>query len=46
VQAERPPRRDDPRRRRDREEGDDVVGFGRDVPAFLAKPPGPRRSDD
>jgi superfamily II DNA/RNA helicase len=33
-------------RRRDRDDGDDgVVGFGRDVPAFLSKPP-PPRSDD
>jgi superfamily II DNA/RNA helicase len=52
-QAERPPR-DEPRRDRpdrnraprDRDDGDDgVVGFGHDVPAFLAKPP-PARSDD
>ncbi|HXA39500.1 MAG TPA: DEAD/DEAH box helicase [Phenylobacterium sp.] len=34
------------RGRRDRDEGDDgVVGFGRDVPAFLSRPP-PPRSDD
>jgi superfamily II DNA/RNA helicase len=34
------------RRPRDRDDGDDgVVGFGRDVPAFLSKPP-PARSDD
>jgi superfamily II DNA/RNA helicase len=49
VQAERPPRRDDRRRGRDREDREDrdgVVGFGSDVPAFLAKPPAPRRSDD
>jgi len=52
VQAERPARRDDRRDgrrdgRRDREDRDDgVVGFGSDVPAFLARPPGPRRSDD
>ena len=33
-------------RGRDRDDGDDgVVGFGRDVPAFLSKPP-PPRSDD
>ena len=54
-QAERAPR-DEPRRDRpersrdrqprDRDDGDDgVVGFGHDVPAFLAKPP-PPRSDD
>ena len=46
VQAERPPRRDDRRRRDPDEGGDGVVGFGSDVPAFLAKPPAPRRSDD
>jgi superfamily II DNA/RNA helicase len=45
VQAERPRGRDD-RRRRDRDDGDGVVGFGSDVPAFLARPPAPRRSDD
>ena len=45
VQAERAPRRDE-RRRRDHEDGDDVVGFGRDVPAFLSRPPGPRRTED
>jgi superfamily II DNA/RNA helicase len=34
------------RRPRDRDDADDgVVGFGRDVPAFLSKPP-PPRSDD
>jgi superfamily II DNA/RNA helicase len=52
-QAERAPR-DEPRRDRpdrnralrDRDDGDDgVVGFGHDVPAFLAKRP-PARSDD
>jgi len=52
-QAERPPR-DEPRRERpdrsraprDRDADDDgVVGFGHDVPAFLAKRP-PVRSDD
>jgi superfamily II DNA/RNA helicase len=33
-------------RRRDRDHGDDgVVGFGRDVPAFLSKPPPPRSED-
>ena len=32
--------------RHDRDDGDDgVVGFGRDVPAFLAKPPPPRSED-
>jgi superfamily II DNA/RNA helicase len=46
VQAERPPRRDDRRRRHDGDEGADVVGFGSEVPAFLARPPGPRRTDD
>ena len=57
AQAERAPRdeprRDGPerdrgrdRQPRDRDDGDDgVVGFGRDVPAFLAKAP-PPRSDD
>jgi superfamily II DNA/RNA helicase len=45
VQAERQRGRDD-RRGRDRDDGDGVVGFGSDVPAFLARPPGPRRSDD
>ena len=31
---------------RDRDDGDDgVVGFGRDVPAFLSKPPPPRADD-
>jgi superfamily II DNA/RNA helicase len=53
-QAERPareePRRDRPDRNRaprdrDRDDDDGVVGFGHDVPAFLAKPP-PVRSDD
>ena len=40
-QAERRPSRD-----RDRDDGDDgVVGFGRDVPAFLSKPPPPRAKD-
>ncbi len=54
-QAERAPR-DEPRRDRpdrsrdrqprDRDDGDDgVVGFGHDVPAFLAKPPPPRTDD-
>ncbi|MDB5475264.1 MAG: hypothetical protein JWP49_775, partial [Phenylobacterium sp.] len=46
---ERPPRRDDRRRGRDREDHEDrdgVVGFGSDVPAFLSRPPGPRRSED
>ncbi len=42
------PRQDRPqpdRRPRERDEGDDnVVGFGRDVPAFLSKPP-PRSQD-
>jgi superfamily II DNA/RNA helicase len=34
------------RRPRDRDDGDDgVVGFGRDVPAFLSKPPPPRSED-
>jgi superfamily II DNA/RNA helicase len=38
--------RDRGRHSRDRDDGDDgVVGFGHDVPAFLAKPP-PARSDD
>jgi superfamily II DNA/RNA helicase len=49
VQAERPPRHDDRRRGRDRDDNEDrdgVVGFGSDVPAFLSRPPGPRRSDD
>jgi superfamily II DNA/RNA helicase len=33
-------------RRRDRDDGDDgVVGFGRDVPAFLSRPPPPRSED-
>jgi hypothetical protein len=45
VQTERPRGRDD-RRRRDREDGDGVVGFGGDVPAFLARPPAVRRDDD
>jgi hypothetical protein len=44
VQVERPRGRDD--RRRDRDDGDRVVGFGGDAPAFLARPPAPRRSDD
>jgi superfamily II DNA/RNA helicase len=46
-QAERQPDRSrGDRGRRDRDEGDDgVVGFGRDVPAFLSRPP-PPRSDD
>jgi superfamily II DNA/RNA helicase len=40
------PDRDRGRHSRDRDDGDDgVVGFGHDVPAFLAKPP-PARSDD
>ncbi|RAK61438.1 RNA helicase [Phenylobacterium hankyongense] len=34
------------RNRRDREDGDGVVGFGSDVPAFLAKAPAPRPADD
>ncbi len=42
----REPRRDEPRRsqgRRDRDDADDsVVGFGRDIPAFLSRPPPPR----
>jgi superfamily II DNA/RNA helicase len=34
------------RHQRDRDDGDDgVVGFGRDVPAFLSKPPPPRSED-
>ena len=34
------------RGRHDRDDGDDgVVGFGHDVPAFLAKPPPPRSED-
>src|SRR5437899_387570 len=44
----RPPRPQPPSdaRRRDRDDGDDgVVGFGRDVPAFLSKPPPPRSED-
>jgi len=55
-QGERPPRdpsagRDRPdrgrdRQPRDRDDGDDgVVGFGHDVPAFLAKAPPPRSED-
>ncbi|HLZ76402.1 DEAD/DEAH box helicase [Phenylobacterium sp.] len=33
-------------RGRDRDDGDDgVVGFGRDVPAFLSRPPPPRSED-
>ncbi|MDB5493861.1 MAG: hypothetical protein JWP86_1198, partial [Phenylobacterium sp.] len=38
--------RSDDHRRRDRDDGDNVVGFGHDVPAFLSRPPGPRRSED
>jgi len=45
IQPERVGGRDD-RRRRDRDDGDRVVGFGGDVPAFLARAPAPRRSDD
>jgi len=42
----RPERAPPERRPRDRDDGDDgVVGFGRDVPAFLSRPP-PPRSDD
>jgi superfamily II DNA/RNA helicase len=46
--TERAPRNDRPERnpRRDRDDGDGVVGFGRDVPAFLVRPPPPRESDD
>ncbi len=32
--------------RRDRGDGDNVVGFGSDVPAFLVRPPPPRSNDD
>jgi len=54
ARSDRPPERPAPDRAqpdrrphgRDRDDGDDgVVGFGRDVPAFLSKPP-PARSDD
>jgi superfamily II DNA/RNA helicase len=42
----RPERAQPDRRPRDRDDGDDgVVGFGRDVPAFLSKPPPPRSED-
>ena len=43
-QADRPPERArGGRDRRDHDEADDgVVGFGRDVPAFLSRPPPPR----
>jgi superfamily II DNA/RNA helicase len=41
------PDRERGRDRRDRDhDGDNVVGFGADVPAFLAKAPAPRPSDD
>jgi superfamily II DNA/RNA helicase len=41
-----PPRGERGHRDRDREEADDgVVGFGRDVPAFLSRPPPPRSED-
>ncbi|WP_372786541.1 DEAD/DEAH box helicase [Phenylobacterium sp.] len=42
-----PPERHPPERHsRGRDDGDDgVVGFGRDVPAFLSKPPPPRSED-
>jgi superfamily II DNA/RNA helicase len=36
----------DRRRGRDRDEGDNVVGFGGDTPAFLMRPPAPRASED
>jgi superfamily II DNA/RNA helicase len=55
VEAPRRARPDRDRPRRERPEpgrsgrgdsdSDNVVGFGRDVPAFLAKPPNPRRDD-
>jgi len=44
--AEPRPDRSEPRRDRDRDDGDSgVVGFGRDVPAFLSKPPRPVGDD-
>jgi superfamily II DNA/RNA helicase len=43
AQAERTPARRGARR--EREDGDQVVGFGGDVPAFLARAPAPRRED-
>jgi superfamily II DNA/RNA helicase len=44
-QPDRGPDRNE-RGRRDRDDGDDgVVGFGRDVPAFLSRPPPPRSED-
>jgi superfamily II DNA/RNA helicase len=47
AQPERQPdRARGERGRHDRDDGDDgVVGFGHDVPAFLAKPPPPRSED-
>jgi superfamily II DNA/RNA helicase len=50
--AERPERHDRPERgagrdrRRDRDDGDNVVGFGDDTPAFLMRAPPPRSADD
>src|SRR5436190_5018468 len=35
-----------PERERDRGDGDHVVGFGSDVPAFLSRPPAARPRDD
>ncbi len=44
--ADHRPDRAEPRRDRDRDDGDSgVVGFGSDVPAFLAKPPRPVSDD-
>jgi superfamily II DNA/RNA helicase len=46
ARNERPARDDRGGRRRDREDGDRVVGFGSDTPAFLMRPPPPRSTDD
>jgi superfamily II DNA/RNA helicase len=43
IQAERPA--SGRGGRREREDGDQVVGFGSDVPAFLTRAPSPRRDD-
>jgi superfamily II DNA/RNA helicase len=46
-QGDRPQRDRPDRNRRDRDDDNDgVVGFGRDVPAFLSRPPPTSRSDD
>jgi superfamily II DNA/RNA helicase len=45
-QPERAARGRDDRRRRDREDGDRVVGFGGDTPAFLMRPAMARPSED